>query len=166
MARSFGTNLLELLSAQETDKVVILLLTIEHANLSPSIRVTSDSVNTVSNQGSGDETYYSYPFQITLPNDPEEGFSAGKLTIDNIHRDITASVRAIDTPPTAKIQLVIADDPTPGNADTVYVEFADFELRNISYDALTVTADLVMEHFMHEPFPGDRITPSLYPGLF
>lgn len=160
MARNLGAvnnNMLNALAAQETSEAILALLTISHANLSPSIRVTADAVQTVSNG----ETFYQYPFQITLPDDPENGVSSGKLTIDNVSRDIVSAIRSISTSPLSTIQLVLGSDP-----DTVYVEFSDFKLSNINYDALTVTADLVLDHFIHEPYPGTRFLPSNFPGMF
>ncbi len=155
--RTIGTDMLLALAGQETSEAIILLLTIAHTDLSPSIRVTSDSVATISNGN----TFLRYPYSLTLPDDPEKGFSSGKLTIDNVHRDIVIAIRSISTPPTATIQVVLGSDP-----DTVHVEFSDFKLSNINYDAMTVTADLVLDHFLNEPYPGTRLTPSNFPGLF
>lgn len=157
MARTIGTNMLNALAGQETGEAILLLLTIAHADLSPSIRVTTDAVQTVSNGN----TFLPYPFQLVLPDDPDSGFSSGKLVIDNVHRDIVVAIRSISTPPSATIQVVLGSDP-----DTIYVEFNDFKLSNINYDAMTVTADLVLDHFINEPFPGTRLTPSNFPGLF
>jgi len=160
MARNLGTvnnNLLNALAGQETSEAILLLLTISHDDLSPSIRVTSDAVLTTSNSNQ----FLPYPFRLTLPDDPEKGFSSGKLIIDNVSRDIVVAIRSISTPPLAIIQLVLGSDP-----DTIYVEFNDFKLANITYNALSVTADLVLDHFIHEPFPGTRLTPSNFPGLF
>lgn len=157
MARNIGINLLKVLAAQETSEAALLLLTIDHDDLAQPIRVTSDAVQTVSNGN----TFLAYPFQLTLPDDPDNGFSSAKLTIDNVHRDIVVAIRSISSPPTATIQIVLGSDP-----DTVYIEFSDFKLADINYDALTVTADLVIDHFIHEPFPGTRFLPSNFPGLF
>ena len=160
MPRNLGAvdnNLLNALAAQETNEAILVLLTITHASLSPPIRVTSNSVQTESNGN----TFYQYPFNLTLPNDPESGFSSGRLTIDNVGREIISSIRSISTPLTIMLQVVMASAP-----NTVYVEFSDFKLTNIKYDALTITADLVLDHFINEPFPGNRITPSNFPGMF
>ena len=117
MARALGTNLLEALTAQETGRALIMLVTITHDDLSTPLRVSSDSVTTPSNG----ENFIAYPFQITLPDDPDDGFAAGKFIIDNVSRDIVKAIREIQSPPNVRIDLVMDDDP-----DTIYVTFDDF----------------------------------------
>lgn len=160
MSRDLGAtdnNLLAALAGQETSEAILVLLTIDHADLATPLRVTSDAVSTTSNSN----TFLAYPFNLTLPDDPDSGFSSGKLTIDNVSRDIVVAIRQISSPPTVTIQVVLGSDP-----DNVYVEFTDFKLSNIQYDALTVTASLVLDHFINEPYPGTRFRPSNFPGMF
>ena len=160
MARNLGAvnnNLLSALSGQETGEAILVLLTITHPTISPSIRVTSDAVTTTSNGNS----FLPYPFRLTLPDDPDNGFSSGALVIDNVSRDIISSIRAITTPPKVTIQIVLGSDP-----DTIYVEFSDFKLSKITYDVLKITGNLVLDHFINEPFPGTRMTPATFPGMF
>ena len=48
-----------------------------------------------------------------------------------------------------------------------YVDtFANYELQNISYDALTIQGELILGDFLTEPFPPDRFTPNIFPALF
>ena len=83
------------------------------------------------------------------------------LSIDNVSRDIIASIRSIQTPPSVTMEVVLGSDP-----DTVEASFPDFELQHIGYDALTITGDLGIESFMSEPYPGDIFSPARFPGLF
>jgi len=142
---------------QETDEAFLVLLEIDHANLSEPIRVTSNGIGTVSNGN----TFVAYPFELSLPSNPETGISQAQLTIDNVSQDIIVSIRNITTPPTVVIQVVLASDP-----DTVEAEFSGFELKNVSYDALTISGTITIESFMNEPYPGGSFLPSTFPGLF
>ena len=142
---------------QETDEAFLVLLKIDHADLSEPIRVSSDGINTVSNG----ETFVAYPFELSLPSNPETGISQAQLTIDNVSQDIITSIRNIIAPPSITIQVVLASDP-----DTIEVEFSGFELQNVQYDALVISGTLTIESFMSEPYPGGSFLPSTFPGLF
>lgn len=157
MSRDTSVTFREAVNAQETGEAFLVLIEIAHAALSTPIRVTSDGVSTISN---GD-TYLPYPYDISLPDDPEQGVSSAQLTIDNIDRVIVESIRSISTAPTVTIRIVLGSDP-----DTIEAEFPNFEFREISYDAMTVSGDLTLKTFMGEPYPGDSFLPSLFPGVF
>jgi len=143
-------------NARETGEAFLVLIEItDGAN--PPIRLSSDAVDTVSN---GD-LYSAYPFDLTLPDDPEEGITKARITIDNVHRDIIAWIRGLSSAPSVTILIVLGSDP-----DTVEAEYSNFELTNVQYDALTITGDLGITSFMGEPYPGDSFLPSKFPGLF
>lgn len=157
MPRSLSTNALLALTAQETEEVFVILLTIEHDDLTDPIRVCSDNQNVVSRG----ETYIAFPFQLTLPIDDASRPPAAQLSIDNVTREIGVAIRTITSPARILFEIVRADAP-----DVVEVEFPNFLLRNVSYDALQVTGDLVVEDLTIEPYPGIKFTPANFPGLF
>jgi len=157
MSRDTSLTFREAINAQETDEAFLILLEIDHDELSEPIRVTSDGVNTVSNG----ETYIAYPFDLSLPDDPEQGVSVAQLTIDNVHRVIVESLRAISTAPKVTIRVVLGSNP-----DVVEAEFPNFELQQVQYDAMTVTGQLTLRTFFQEPYPGDAFLPSTFPGVF
>jgi len=141
----------------QTDEVFIVLLTIDHENLAEPIRVTSDAVNTISN---GD-TFIPYPFAVQLPSEQNDSVPIAKLSIDNVHRLIGQTIREIDTPPEVTVQIVLHSDP-----DLVEAEWTGLIIEKVSYNALTVEADIVGPDILNEPFPGDKFTPDKFPGLF
>lgn len=143
--------------AQDTDEVFIVLVEIDHDDFASPIRVCNDSVDITSN---GD-VYLAYPFQIELPSDEDGDMPQARLTIDNVDRSLTASIRAIQTPPSVRIMVVLVSDP-----DVIEIDLPGFVFTNISYDALTITGTISIESFMNEPFPGDVFTPTQFPGLF
>lgn len=143
--------------AQETDKVFLVLLTIDHAAMPAPIRVTSDGVNTVSRGN----TFVPFPFELELPEADAEREPRARLRICNVDRQIVITVRSLSTPPTVLMEVVLADTP-----DTVEAEFPAFELRRADYDVLLVEGDLTQESFLDEPYPGDQFTPATFPGIF
>lgn len=143
--------------ASETDEVFLALVQIDHPSLAAPIRVTSDGVDTVV----GADTYVSFPFDLILPDDADDRPPVATLRIDNVDRTIVETIRSITSPPTVTIRVVLASDPT-----VTEVEFSDFELRDVQYDALVVEGRLTLESFLDEPYPGARFDPSRFPGLF
>ena len=149
--------MIEAVNAQETTEAFIVLLTIDHNDLATPIRLTSDGVNTTS-MGN---TYLSYPFEISLPEDDGLSPPVARLTIDNVSREIGQVIKAISTPPDVTIEIVLSSD-----FDTVEASFPFFQLTDVDYDALTVTGALTIQNLSMEPYPAESFTPSSHPGLF
>lgn len=145
------------LFAQETDQVFLLLLTIAHPSLTASIRCVDNTEDIVSRG----ETYIAFPFEITLPDERDETPPRMRLRIDNVDRSIVQAVRTIQSPPTITLEVVLAASPS-----TIEARFDGFQLRQTTYDALTVEGDLEAEAVLSEPFPAGSFIPSDFPGLF
>jgi hypothetical protein len=152
--------------AQETGEAYLLLLTITHASLATPIRVVNDHANLVSRGA----TYVAYPFEIDLPDDAPGEAPRVRLRIDNIGvpdsadplaRRVSDYIRAIDSPFTAALEVVLASTPD-------LVEAGPFTLtaQRAEYDAQIVSAELAFEDVLNEPYPGDSFTPASHPGLF
>jgi hypothetical protein len=145
------------LLAEETGEVWVILLTIDHVELLMPIRVCSDAVNVVSRG----ETYISFPFELSLPDDTDGGPPRASLTIDNVSREIAEAVRSVSSPPSVVIEVVRAAAP-----DVLEAVLPVFELRNVRYNVLTVQGDLQVEDLTAEPYPADSFTPANFRGLF
>lgn len=143
--------------AQETDEVFIELVTLDHPELEEPIRVTSDGVETVSRG----ETYVPFPFRLLLPDDSDDAEITANLEIDNVSREILVTLRQLSSAPTATLEIVLASDP-----DVVEQSFPDFEIREIPWDALTLTGVLTQESFLNEPYPAGIFAPAWFRGLF
>lgn len=152
--------------AQETDEAWLLLLTIDHASLAEPIRVVGNHVN-IDSRG---DTYVAYPFSIDLPDDAPNEMPRVRLEVDNVGvpddadplaRRVSDYLRAIDSPFTATLEVVLASQPD-------IVEAGPFELRcaKAEYDAATVSGDLTFEDVLNEPYPAGSFVPASHPGLF
>lgn len=157
MTRTVSTTAKAALFAPQTGEAFLILLTLSHADLAVPIRVSSDAVNTTSR---GD-LFIAYPFDLTLPDDEEQRPPRARLVIDNVDRQIVATIRTLQSAPTLLIEIIRANDP-----DTVEAKFSDFKLFDITYDSQVITADLTLEDFTAEPYPAATFSPSLFPGLF
>jgi len=143
--------------APETDEVFIILITIDHVDLSAPIRVCSDRED-LTHAG---DLYVAYPFEITLPESSGATFINAKIAIDNVDREIVKTVRSISSAASFDIKIVMASSP-----EVIELHLPDYQMIHVGYDVLKVTGDLSLENFLDEPYPGDSFTPGLAPGLF
>jgi hypothetical protein len=161
------------LFAQQTDEAILVLLEINHEDLSAPIRVVNnpedivlggevydddglvtDGIGTVTD-GTG-VTYSAFGFEVNLPDND----GRTEITICNVDRQIVETIRSVDTPPSVRMSVVLADTP-----DVVEAGPYDFELSDVTYNALIVRGTLAFDYLQDEPYPGDRFTPAQYPGL-
>ena len=160
MSRSTTTTFREAVFAQQTGEAFIILITIDHDDLATPIMVCSNSEDVVLARNGG-ETYVAYPFGFSLPDDTDEKISSGTIIIDNVSADIAKGIRALTTPPTVTIEIVLASD-----VDTIEAVFDNFELIDVQYDALTIQGNISIQNFMNEPYPGGIMGPANFPGIF
>jgi hypothetical protein len=157
MARTLSQLARQAMFAQETKEVFLLLLTISHATLTPSIRVANNTRDITS----GGETFIGYPFTITLPDERDDGIPQMSLRIDNVNQSIVRALRSITTPPAIQLDVVLADSP-----DTLEASIPGFTLQRATYDALLVEGALSLEDVLNQGFPALSFTPSATPALF
>lgn len=143
--------------AQDATDIWLVLLTIEHDDLSAPIRVVNNTENVTSNS----ELFVAFPFDITLPDNRDGSPPTAKLAIDNVSREIGEAIRSISSPASVKIQIV-----RHAALDTVEIEWPYFTLRNVKWDMLKVSGDLSFEDFVTEPYPAGKFVPAQFPGLF
>jgi hypothetical protein len=146
------------LTRRENDIPIILLLTIEHADLASPLRLARNTVgdNIISNG----HTFTAAPFDFEWPQD-DENAPVARLTAINVDRAIGEALESIVTPCDCTLQVVMATSP-----DTIEREGISFQLRNAQWDGGFMTAELTQAYFATEPWPRWRITPRLFPSLF
>lgn len=157
MPRSVSDTFKAAVFAQDTDEAFLMLITINHDDLGAPIRVVTSGSN-ITSRG---ETYVAVPVEVTLPNDLEGAQPQAGLKIDNLDPVIISTLRQIRSSPTVTIEIVLESDP-----ETVEITLPEFNLRNVDYDALTISGTLEVEDLSAEPFPCDLFTPALFPGIF
>jgi Domain of unknown function (DUF1833) len=145
------------LTAQETGEVFLMLITIAHPSLVPSLYFVNDTVDLISRGN----TYLGWPFQVALPDEREDALPQVQLRIDNVDRRIMEGIRMLTTTPTVTMEVVLASSP-----DTVERGPFNFRLAGIDYDALVITGTLAPEDVLNEPACQFSFTPALFPGLF
>ena len=155
--RSLSTVLQRAIYAQDTKEVVLMLLTIAHANLVTPIRVVNN-LEAITSQG---YTWAAFPFDVSLPIESDDQIPVMTLRIDNVDRQIVTAVRNLQGPPDITLDIVVASQP-----DIVEATFVGFKLKNVSYDNLVVEGEMRLEEILSEPYPQHRMTPFHFPGLY
>jgi len=157
VSRTLSLTARQAVFSQETDQVFLLLLTIAHPDMAVPVRVVNN-LEAVTSRGN---EFIAFPFQINLPYDKDDQITQVTLTIDNVDQQIVVGVRALSSPPTVTLEVVLAASP-----DTVEAGPFDFSMKSATYDSLVVEGVLGFEDILNEPFPGNAFTPQNFPGMF
>lgn len=171
MTTSVSLNFRQEAYAAETGRVLIALITLDHADLTTPIRISTDptqrlteyttDADIVYGTVSRGNTFIFLPVRLKLPDDTDAGPGEMTIEIDNVHRDYTATIRSIYSPVTVTVELVMDN-----TLDTVEAQWPEFLLTDIEYDASVITGTMKMETLEREPFPAGTFAPSYFPGLF
>ncbi|MCX8003361.1 MAG: DUF1833 domain-containing protein [Burkholderiaceae bacterium] len=144
-------------TAQQTDQVFLVLLTIDPGPAAAPVRLVNDAADLVSRG----QTFLAFPFEIELPGDDAERLRRVRLRIDNVHRSLVALLRGLAAPPRVTLEVVRAAEPD-------VVEAGPFDLAFVSaqYDARVIEIELGPEDILNARFPAGDYSPADYPGLF
>lgn len=167
MSRTVSLTLRNAMNAQQTDEIPIVLIEIAHPDFAGTLRLSSDPTERFGTDPlrygtTHDSNEYLFcPMSIELPDDIDERAPRARLAIENVSREIVDEARSITSPPTAKIMIVLASDP-----ETIEVEYPEFDLENVSFNADVISVEMGLQSLEDEPFPGGTFAPSGFPGLF
>ena len=137
-------------------EVPLVIIEISHADIT-----TLRFVNNYTNVTSNGNVYTAYPFDINLPSDVEEKLPQVTLTIDNISRSIVDEIRTLTGAPDIDISVILASDP-----DKLEAGPYEMKLREVGYNAFTITGTISELDIFHETYPGDNYSPTNFQGLF
>ena len=158
MSRTLSTTGKQAIFAADTDAVFVHLLVIT-TNDSP--QSTIRLVDNIDNVTYGGNTYSAYPFSIILPTDENGVVTEARIVLDNVSRTLIDEVRGLTNTLSLDIYVVDASQ----NPVTLEASFTGFTMKNVAYDALSITARLSIEDYVAEPFPKDVLSGSKFPGL-
>ena len=168
MTRDIPASVRQDLEAPTQQHALLAFVTITHPQLEAPIRVVADPIDHVY-QGN---TYTGILFGFRLLTD-EDTEPTCELSLPNVDRRIGEAIRASGVSP--KIQLVILSSAdfdksvVPraeiGAAAAVY-QFVQFELRDVTADAVRIAGTVALRDYSTEPWPSLRATETRLPGLF
>lgn len=167
MSRNLSPGFIAGLYSQDSDEIVICLLTVMHDDLEEPIYLSSDATVRLSDDplvygtmSRGFEFLY-LPFEFTLPDDRSDSPPRVQLSMDNTERSLVAILRSFSTPASIKVELVLASD-----LDTVEIQLPALQLSDVTIADGSISATLVANALINEPHPAQLFTPGSFPGLF
>lgn len=160
MPRNPSTAVKGSLTAQETGEAYIKLVTVKANDGSVIARFTDDSVQTDFDDGGGVETYFAYPFDMSLPDNREGQETKAQLTMTNVDRLLVDNLRNTVGNLFVDLRVILSSN------HNIMAYYPDMELRSVSYNTMAVSGDLTYESFLQEPYPKDLMTARHFPGLF
>ena len=134
----------------------LVLLDIDHPDLAQTISVVNNTEDVTSNG----TTYIAFPFEIALPESPENSPPRAELSISNVSREIGQAIRQVGSPPTGTITVIRQQTP-----DVIEAQHVGMTLTGVSYYAQQVSGQLVREALVTEPYPAMTYSPAEFRGL-
>jgi hypothetical protein len=165
--RILSLNFRKAIFAQESGEVPVFLVTITHPDLEAPIFLSTDPTERLSldplvygTTSRGDEYLY-VGMAVTLPDEQDKNPPASKLVISNTTRQLIPLARSVTSPPSVKIEAVLASSP-----DTVELAVPALDMVGLTYDAGQLTFSLSIDALTTEPFPSGSFDPASFPALF
>lgn len=153
---TISNALLAQLFAQESDDPFLVLLTISPPSGSPFYLV--NNTQPVVSRGM---TFIPFPFKIRLPTDDGETARSFTVELDNVGLELIAPLRSFTQDIAVKLEMILASLP-----DDVQMVHEDLEIASISYNASTITANVISDNFLNSEFPGEKYQPTNFRGIF
>lgn len=165
MTRRLSNDALAAIFAQETDKVFYQLLTLtprdegfEPVYVFNSSETEEGEPKVIKHNG---HDYIAFPFRINVPGEGEDASTELSLSIANVDRSLTETIRKIVKPIDVTLEIVLADHP-----DIVEAGPWQMTLESVTVDALQIEGSLIVDRFLDEPFTADRMDATIFPALF
>ncbi|MBF0358855.1 MAG: hypothetical protein HQL70_09625 [Magnetococcales bacterium] len=167
---TLSLNMRQEVAKSESSICPILLFTLTHDDLAEPIYISTDPTERIDDTSpskiiygtrSNGKEFIFLPMRAKLPSEAEGGSQLMKIELDDIHGAYREIVRQIQSPVSVTVDIVLADTP-----DTVETTWPEFLFTNITYDAETVSCDVVHETLITEPFPAGSFNPAYFPGGF
>lgn len=159
------------LDRQDSSEVMLVFLTVTHAELAAPIRVVSDPRNFILDNNE----YIGFEFDIRILNDTENPpFS--QLTIQNVDKKISEGILTARNPARINIEVIagsefnLDDNPCTekdgvGSAQRTY-KAPHLFLTEVEGNALSISGRIVSWDYTQELWPGLLATQDRLPGLF
>jgi len=161
MPRNLPPAALAAMMAPETTLATLYLLTIT-TTISGVLYYTNNATDITSTLGGAipATVFLHLPFDIILAPNEEGKVTGAQLSIDNVERRLIDDIRREPNALPVRVDIVSTLD-----VDEVIASFPDTVMRNVAYNELTISGELVTENLMIENF-SKLMTGKDYPALF
>ncbi len=155
MSNQLTNTLKRQIFAQQSGDPFLTLVTVSGPNF--EYRFVNNTKDVVSNG----KVYTAFPMKIRLSADDGESARDFQIDFDNASLLLVRSFRAITEPADCRIDMILASIP-----DSIQMSQGDLKIKSIVYDKHKISAKIVLDNFLTVAVPGERYTPSAYPGMF
>lgn len=157
MARTLSSTMTEQLYRPQTSACYVVLLEFYSDELSESIYLVNNNEAVTHNS----QEYTPYNFNFTLPDEDESQALETSITVENIDRRLTIALRSVREPINVRARVVEVSTP-----DTTEVGPFEFVLRDVRYNATTVTGNLQYLNYVEKYAATLSYTNLEFPGLY
>ncbi len=166
MSRNLTTTTINAVYSQYTNAAFILLLKISFYDKTNDhwdcIFICNNSVDIPSTALDDiNHTYIAFPLDVVIPVDGMDNMGKARLVITNITQELVDLIRSVERPMQIDFAVINSQEK-----DIAVAKWLKYTWRNLTYDVNVITGDLAIENMTTEPYPGDRFTPAITPGLF
>lgn len=157
MPRALSSNAVREALAEHSTDAFLMLVEFTYPATGETFRVALNTEDVTS----GGHAYTATYFEVTLPETSDRAPQGCQITVDNVDLRMIDLLRSIVTPLSVTIRVVLASSP-----DVIEMELADLVLREVTWNAQTITGTLVSEDPLNQKFPGHDYEPRTFQGIF
>lgn len=158
MPSQFSTNFNRNANAISGGAYPIVLLEIDHPDLTEPARACSDSQDITSNGN----LFVALPFRISLPDDLESGLPKAALAIDNVGKILTTWIEQSGGGKGATCRIMVVMRDTPDNLESDVT----LDMTGIYMDNYQLSATLGYTDIMNQAAITMTYRPDTTPGLY
>lgn len=173
--RRVPLNARQMMDAEVSEEVPVVLIEIVHELLTAPIRLSTDNLDLIENtpegqirgtrsawRGADPETdpFLHVIASAILPSDLEDAAQAGTLILDNLHPEMAKLVLSYNDLATISLATVMADLP-----DSPIQEALGLQITSAEITGTEITLTYTFEERENEPWPRARMSPSFFPGM-
>lgn len=158
MPRQYSPQYKSTLGAVNAPEAPLIMLEINHADLSQPVRVINDTQDLTSNGN----LFIACPFRCVLPDDYENQLPKAKLAVDNIGRELVYWIETSNGGEGSTVRFMQVMRSRP---DLIEWEIT-MALTNVHVTMLEVSGMLGFENLFSRPAVHMSYRPENSPGLF
>jgi len=158
MPKEYSAQYKSTLAEVSAEESPLILLEIDHPELTQPVRVVNDMTDVTSN---GD-IYIAFPFRCVLPDDFENQLPKARLSIDNVSRDLMFWIETTGggQGSTATFKQIMRSNPN-------LIEWQiQMSLFNVTVNMQEISAELGFENLFGKPAVTFKYRPENSPGLW
>lgn len=158
MPRTYSPQYKSTLAAVNADEPPLVMLEIDHPDLSEPVRVINDNQDLTSNG----HLFVACPFRCTLPDDFENQLPKATLAVDNIGRELVYWIETSNGGEGAAVRFMQVMRSRP---DLIEWEIT-MSLTDVRVTMLEVAGQVGFENLFNRPAVHLTYRPDNSPGLF